>query len=908
MHTIKILLFIWPLFFSIQSLFSQREASKWYFGVEAGLDFNDGIPVPLLDGQLNTHEGCATISDRNGNLLFYTDGVEVWDKNHSLMPNGSDLLGHESSTQSVLIIPRAGSNNTQYYIFTVDEPDPEKTENHGLNYSLVDLSLNNGRGDVVTSEKNIHLPTYDLGDQLETQLKCAEKLTAVQHNDGLSIWVITHFIDSFYAFQVDANGVDIDPVISLSNTVVPSGGYKQNGIGYLKASPDGTKIGIVHSQTSFSNQSGPKTQSKQTGKVLVYDFDSATGQVSNEISLLNNRIPYGLGFSPNTTKLYTTVNAYDPNGNPVGSSLFQYDLLAANIPGSQVEINSSSNVAGALQLAIDGKIYRAGYPTRGSATHISVINDPESKGIACNYQSNVVSLGGQLSELGLPPFVQSFFILKFDYQNVCLGDNTEFTILGDAPFHSVEWDFGDGQTSTEEEPIHRYQFPGEYEVTLTKFINGNPSDSLKKLVTIFDVPKVPTETVEYFQCSTEESSNEFGTINLNQINQTVSLDIDQVINVFYYHDLESAQQDFSNINALPYTYANGKVGEILVAKVYNPISGCYDFAEVSLNLKETISVNGPSLLGCDLGNGLGNFNLESARQNILDSFDFSADADIKFYEDKNDALQGTENYLPDNYQSSPTVLFIRISEENVCSALGEFRLQLADLNIETEETVMLCSSNGLETAILDPGVEEGAEYAYLWSSGETTPTISVNSPGAYTVKVSNNLGCSIERTVTVILAEPPQIKKVRVSNDVVEIITQQNGNYEYAVGSIEGPYQNSNVFLGVPTGKTLVHVRKKDNCGVVSKEILVIAYPRFFTPNGDLVNDFWKIDNLIGDLQPESPIFIFDRFGSLLGRLDPMSLGWDGTFKGKHLTSSDYWFKVNLTGGKNLKGHFSLKR
>ena len=162
--------------------FSQREAGRWYFGNNAGLDFTSGAPITLTDGKLATHEGCSTISDQHGNLLFYSDGINVWDKAHHLMPNGTGLLGHESSTQSAIIIPKAGSK-TQYYIFTVDEPDPEEPVNNGLNYTLVDLTLHNGFGDVVTSEKNVHLITYESNDPEESHLKCSEKITAVQHND-----------------------------------------------------------------------------------------------------------------------------------------------------------------------------------------------------------------------------------------------------------------------------------------------------------------------------------------------------------------------------------------------------------------------------------------------------------------------------------------------------------------------------------------------------------------------------------------------------------------------------------------------------------------------------------------------------------------------------------------------------
>lgn len=896
---------------SIQVSYGQREASRWYFGDKAGLDFNNGTPVALTDGQLETHEGCSTISDQNGNLLFYSDGIGVWDKAHKLMPNGTGLLGHESSTQSAIIIPKAGSL-TQYYIFTVDDPDPEESNNNGLNYTLVDLSLNNGFGDVVTSEKNVHLITYNPNDPVESQLKCSEKITAIQHNDENSIWVITHFKNSFYSFRVDGNGVNTTPVISPTNTNVPVGGYKQNAIGYLKVSPDGSKIGVAHSKTSFTNDTGPKTPSKQTGKVLLYDFNTTTGTVSNELVLLGQRIPYGIEFSPKSSKLYATVNNYSNDGNPIGGTLYQFDLTAGNIVASLEDISTSSNVAGALQLAIDGKIYRAGYPIGSPISSLSVINNPETQGTSCNYQPNAVSLGGQFTELGLPPFVQSFFILKFEYKNVCLGDATEFTIQGDVPFDAVEWDFGDGQTSTDEVPQHTYQFPGDYTVTLTKYSSGVPSDPITKEVTIFDAPSVPSSLEEYFQCTNNPNANGIGTFNLQSINPTVSLGTDQIINVFYYNDMTSAQLDVTNSNALPNTYTNSSTDEVIIAKVYNAISGCYSLAEVQLKIKLSVQLNGPVLRGCELNSGssMGEFHLDLQRQALESLFNLSGQSTIRFYTNENSALLGLENYLPDLYVSTNSTLYIRVDNNNICYGSGEFNIEVANFDIDTEEEVILCGNNTSEIVTLTSGVSVGSEndHTYLWTSGETTSTIDVNILGTYTVLVTNDIGCTKERTIKVIETAVPEIKDIDISNDTVTIITEESGNYEYAILDINGPYQSSNIFRGVPAGTISIFVKEKNGCGIATEEISIIVYPVFFTPNGDNINELWQIQGITANFQPESPIYIFDRYGRLLKQLDPLSQGWDGKINGKPLVSSDYWFRVTLHDGKMLKGHFAMKR
>ena len=209
---------------------SQGEANNWYFGFGAGLVFDNinGTVTPTSDAQntINTLEGCSSISDPNGNLKFYTDGRDVWDADHNLMSNanyfgGSGLLGDPSSTSSGVIIPKPGDLD-KYYIFTVDEPhhqnawaypnqgpadfdgnptfdgsydssDPipggDDGFNNGLNYSLVDMTLNNGMGDVSVTEKNIQLLTYDQNNPEHLEYKCGEKITAIEHADGQSYWV-----------------------------------------------------------------------------------------------------------------------------------------------------------------------------------------------------------------------------------------------------------------------------------------------------------------------------------------------------------------------------------------------------------------------------------------------------------------------------------------------------------------------------------------------------------------------------------------------------------------------------------------------------------------------------------------------------------------------------------------------
>ena len=235
---------------SSQVSFGQKEANIWYFGKNAGLDFNGGAPVALTSGALNTSEGCSSISDTNGNILFYTDGITVYNKNHQTMTNGTGLLGNASSTQSALIV-RKPVSYIIYYVFTVGE------KGGPFNYSIVDMSLSLGLGSV-TSKNNLILPSV------------AEKVTAISHANCMDIWVITHRwnSDALYAYQLTSVGFDTIPVISNSGTNV--GGSTSNSIGQMKMSPDGNRLALA-----WDNYD----------EAQLFDFDDFTGMVTNPITV-----------------------------------------------------------------------------------------------------------------------------------------------------------------------------------------------------------------------------------------------------------------------------------------------------------------------------------------------------------------------------------------------------------------------------------------------------------------------------------------------------------------------------------------------------------------------------------------------------------------------------------------------
>jgi gliding motility-associated-like protein len=344
-------------------LHAQNEGKIWYFGNFAGLNFNTEPPTVLTNGALTTSEGCASISDADGSLLFYTDGVKVWNKNNQQMTNGNGLGGDPSSTQSGIIVPFPGNKN-QYYIFT--------TSSYGnpiqVKYSIVDITLNSGLGDVILASK------------ATTILSGAnEVVQATISADGTFWWIVTQKLGSYYAYKLTSSGFDSsNPVISTVGTALSANG----SIGYLKFNPANNLM----ARADYFN-----------GYFELFDFNSSTGVISNPRKLTYPSA-YGAEFSPNGEFLYISA---------IPGLLKQYSLSdissASQIAASAVQIGSSASY-GAIQSAPNGKMYVA----INGTTSLGVINNPNVAGTGSNYVANGQSLGGKFATLGLPNIISSF--------------------------------------------------------------------------------------------------------------------------------------------------------------------------------------------------------------------------------------------------------------------------------------------------------------------------------------------------------------------------------------------------------------------------------------------------------------------------------------------------------------------
>lgn len=911
-------------------LTAQLETANWYFGRNAGVQFNlaAGSVTALTDGRLNTLEGCASISDRSGNLLFYTDGVTVYNRNHQIMTNGSNLFGDFSSTQSAIIVPLPGSSAI-YYIFTVDEPhhlnadndpttaDPQgDDQNHGLNYSVVDMRLSNGLGAVVSGQKNLHLVTYNPNNTLESAFKSSEKITAVRAADCETFWIINQFVDKFYAFRLSATGIDINPVVSQVSPLVPLSGYRRNALGYLKASPDGTKLGVAH--FGFATQFGEDAP----GKVYLYDFDNATGIVSNPVELYDGDAPYGIEFSPDSTKMYASVTLGPAGDGPM--LIFQYDLLSPSIPASQATVHMSTIfTAPAMQLGPDNKIYTSqlNFEDFFSGKYLSVIENPNAPAASVNFIPNGVFLdiGNQnqhLSQIGLPPFVQSFFDTRIDIvrngsnsENLSLCEGESFTFTADnIPGAVYTWSKDDvllPETGANLQITNvTTADAGVYRVQVDLLDGSCPTEGIA-LLEVISLDQAQNATL--VEC--DPDGNGLTDFDLSRAIPDILNGITNA-SISFHQTFSDADNDINPFPDLLLTDVNTPT--TLFARIFASNSGCFTIREISLTIS-TDNAQAAVLEACN-EDGFALFDLTDALSQILNGI--SGNFSVSYYLNETDAVLQV-NELNNNFtntQANNQTVYARVNNGAACFDVVPVELNVRPLpQLPPDANLLLCTDAGT-TLRLESGIpaSQQANFTYLWSTGETTPEIEIAQPGTFSVLVTNLFGCTEMRNFTVEGSERAQIVELIIedatNNNRIEVIVSGTGDYEFALDFAEGPYQDASVFQNVLSGFHSVFVRDKNGCGITSAEAAVIGVPKFFTPNGDGFNDTWQVRGLPPEWVPGTKIFIFDRYGKLLKDMSPGSVGWDGTYRGNAMPSTDYWYRIELADGRSLRGHFTLKR
>lgn len=419
------------------NVFAQR-ANIWHFGDFAGIDFNGLAPVAITGGQMSTNEGCASICDNSGNLLFYTDGVRIWNAAHTVVNPSSLMFGHASSTQSAVIIPRPGSAD-RYFIFTQDQWGvPGIGCTNGLNWTEVQVS-------------GLSITIVSLNNNLQPCSLTTEKVTAVCHANGTDYWAITVLSDGqFVSYPITAAGVGTAVVSSVTAVPCLTSGFFFNDdkVGYMKVSWQGDLLALARRHSSSVNE--------------LFDFDNSTGLVTNNRGTYRTGTTYGVEFSPDGAYFYTTdfQNVRQHNTSSLASTIIHTD--AGNV--------------GALQLGPDGNIYVANGYEGVNSSFIDRIETPNSP--TPTYADNFLSLPGTThSRLGLPDIVNCLAMvgdcevkagIKYEFnEETCSYEFFDNSTVG--PFTQIvswQWTFGDGTSSSEQNPVHYYAEPGTYKVCL----------------------------------------------------------------------------------------------------------------------------------------------------------------------------------------------------------------------------------------------------------------------------------------------------------------------------------------------------------------------------------------------------------------------------------------------------------
>ena len=767
------LLFV--LFFCKIAVFGQLEASNWYFGYNAGMQFDvNGGVTALENGKLKTNEGCATISDELGNLLFYTDGRTVYDRNHIAMPNGNysagtGLFGDPSSTQSAMIVPKPGNPNI-YYIFTTDEPHHENSMvypnafsgtyvevdggptpvsddgfNNGFNYSIVDLSvigINGSIGDIVS--RNNHLITYDPNPTgQEIKFKCSEKLTAIRNQSKTGFWILSHFKNKFYAYQLEASGLNTTPIITTIAPLITTDGYRRNAMGQMKVSPDGKKIAIAHGQ----NYSILGSSINNGGFVYLYDFDNSTGLISNPILVKNYIEAYGVEFSENSSVLYLS---YD-------SGLLQYDIYNSNINATENIIYSYRSFG--LQIAPNNKIYVVNYST----LKLGVINNPNILGIGCDFQFEAVDLGTGNRAIGLPSYVTSFFNPEIKVENYCVGDATTFTINTAQTILNASWNFDDGTTSSDINASHQFTTPGIYNVSVTATTATGKATKRKK-IQIFAMPNIANNIVDQKICGLASNNNVY---DLSQHKSSLlGLQSTVDFNVTFFKnpvDLANHENILPDVNLLLYG------SNVFFAKVFNiKNKKCYVSTSfnVILNKQPAANVLTDYVICENMPyDNIEQFDLSTKNAQLLGT-QLASTFSISYYANQNDAttksnpistlytnVLPTENiyYRIENNANSncfvTTKLIIKViqlpnliavSVYKKCDDASNNGFEIFDLSSKTTEVL-----NGQSSSVFNVKYYKNNQNAINNIAEITTPIINIsnNQTIYYTITALGNESC-----------------------------------------------------------------------------------------------------------------------------------------------------------------------
>lgn len=915
------------------TLYAQHEADNWYFGAASMLHVNfAGNPtgtmvVPVL-GNLGT---AACMSDANGNTLFYSNGHVINNRLDQIMSGVSwadPLAGNhfvDPGGSRGMITVQAPGHDSLYYLFYMDVSVFENYTPR-LRCARINMNGDNGLG-VVEMKDSLMLN----GDSV-----CI-RLTAVKHCNKRDTWLVGHLSgsDKYFSFLITPNGINPVPVLSSANYL--AGYYSKKG--FMKSSPNGDKLASTYEDEANTNV---------LGNVELSDFNIQTGEVSNTKILqpkpswaeptgwTSGIGPAGVEFSASEKYLYVTGNYITSgfSGTHPWGHVFQFDISSNNqatIQASRYLVDSMDiSLANGAQMAPNGKIYVADY----SHDRLQCVNDPEGFQNACNYTRNALTIpGSPLMGNDLPFFLPNYLSHPVIVNGNCQAQNMSFSIQNLSAVSSLQWNFGDpasglNNNSASLTPSHNYSTPGAYNVQLIlQNANGCGADTL------------------YKQVYAGNFSVSLGNDTTICAGDTLRL----VMNVPFANNLwsDNSTDTIIKITQAGTYWINTTIGEcsasdtihILLANLPqfslgNDTTICTNQSLILSPLPANINIsylwNTGSSTNALTVNNSGDYWLEETdntgckwRDSItvsfktLPQFSLGNDTAICLHDtlSVNAFISGASSYL---WNTSETTSLIQVEQPGIfwcdvtkdgCVYRDSIQLQVKSLPVvQLGNDTTLCEDQTLLLDIVNP------LSTYQWQDGSTNSNYTVTGPGVYSAVVTMD-GCIAKDTIHINYKHKPSFS---LGED--QLIC--NGKHIVLSPAVDPLWQllwqdGSSSINYTVTQPGIYTLNATNVCGSTTDEVIIketvcdIYVPAVFTPNGDNLNDIFKV--LGTELIADFDLKIYNRYGQKVFESKNTDLGWNGKWNGTDQSTGTYvwtlaYRKMNQNKTTQLKGFILLVR